>query len=107
DGVRDGDRLGPSAPSARTGRRGADRAREMNGQRQIVRSRDLKFKHMRHHGAALATLSLLLAGLAGCAGVTTSRTPTTPAPLQPLAHLTVATPTADHDVMAQLLDAQF
>ncbi len=79
----------------------------MNGQRQIVRSRDLKFKHMRHHGAALATLSLLLAGLAGCAGVTTSRTPTTPAPLQPLAHLTVATPTADHDVMAQLLDAQF
>lgn len=62
---------------------------------------------MRYRVAGPAVLALVMAGLSGCAGVTTNRTTAAPAPAEPLAHLTVATPTADHDVLAQLLDAQF
>lgn len=72
-----------------------------------MRSRDLKFKHMRYGATTFGVLALVLTGLSGCAGVTTHRMPEASAPEQPLAHLTVATPPADHDVLAQLLDAQF
>lgn len=74
-----------------------------------MRSRDLKFKHMRLPAGKTAVVMLVVAGLSGCAGVTTHRTPDTAraASAEPLARLTVATPDADHDVLAQLLDAQF
>ena len=50
---------------------------------------------------------LLFAGLSGCAAMTPRESVATPAPEQPLAHMTVATPAADHDVLAQLMAAQF
>ncbi|HET8555641.1 MAG TPA: tetratricopeptide repeat protein [Rhodanobacteraceae bacterium] len=62
---------------------------------------------MRHFVTAPGVLMLAAAGLSGCAGMSARQTPSTPPPAQPLAHLTVATPTADHDVLAQLMDAQF
>ncbi|HET6587751.1 MAG TPA: tetratricopeptide repeat protein [Oleiagrimonas sp.] len=62
---------------------------------------------MRHFVTTSGVLMLAVAGLSGCAGMSARQTPTTPPPEQPLAHLTVATPTADHDVLAQLLNAQF
>ncbi|HET7301008.1 MAG TPA: hypothetical protein VFJ01_10215, partial [Oleiagrimonas sp.] len=62
---------------------------------------------MRHFVASSGVLMLAVAGLSGCAGMAARQAPTTPPPEQPLAHLTVATPTADHDVLAQLLNAQF
>ncbi|HEX7342601.1 MAG TPA: tetratricopeptide repeat protein [Rhodanobacteraceae bacterium] len=55
---------------------------------------------------AVVPLVLAVAGLAGCA--TTTPHPVTSAPMaQPQPHLTVATPTASHDAMAQLMDGQF
>ncbi|HET7662078.1 MAG TPA: tetratricopeptide repeat protein [Rhodanobacteraceae bacterium] len=62
---------------------------------------------MRHFVTTSGVLMLAAAGLSGCAGLSARQTPATPPPEEPLAHLTVATPTADHDVMAQLLNAQF
>lgn len=69
-----------------------------------MRSRRLKFKQLWHFVAIAGSVGLAAGALSGCA--------TTPAdhgkaPAQPLDHLNVATPAADHDVLAQLLDAQF
>ncbi len=62
---------------------------------------------MRHLVAGPAALALTWMALSGCVSQA-SRPTTGPAtPEQPLSRLTVATPTADHDVLAQLLDAQF
>ncbi|MDW2980628.1 tetratricopeptide repeat protein [Rhodanobacter sp. KK11] len=58
-----------------------------------------KFKQLRHFTAAAA----LALGLVGCAGAPLRSAPKTIATPQPLAQLTVATPDADHDVVAQLL----
>ncbi|WP_234411282.1 tetratricopeptide repeat protein [Rhodanobacter thiooxydans] len=64
-----------------------------------VRSGAGKFKQLRHF-TAVTTLAL---GLAACAGAPLRSTPKTVSTPQPLAHLTVVTPDADHDVLAQLL----
>ncbi len=56
---------------------------------------------------ASGAAALVASALSGCAGITPREAPSAPPPEQPLAHLTVATPTAGHDVLAQLLDAQF
>jgi len=64
-----------------------------------VRSGAGKFKQLRHFTAAAA----LVLGLVGCAGAPLRSAPKTLATPQPLARLTVATPDADHDVVAQLL----
>lgn len=64
-----------------------------------VRSGASKFKQLRHFTA----LALLALGLAGCAGTPLRSAQKTAGTAQPLAHLVVATPDADHDVMAQLL----
>jgi tetratricopeptide (TPR) repeat protein len=64
-----------------------------------VRSGASKFKQLRHFTA----LALLALGLAGCAGTPLRSAQKTGGTAQPLAHLVVATPDADHDVMAQLL----
>ncbi len=64
-----------------------------------VRSGAGKFKQLRHFTAA-ATLAL---GLAACAGAPPRSAPQTATAPQPLARLVVATPDADHDVLAQLL----
>ena len=58
-------------------------------------SRTCKFKQLRHF-AVFGALAL-----AGCAALPASHTAATPA--QPLAHLTVVTPDAQHDLLAQLL----
>jgi tetratricopeptide (TPR) repeat protein len=57
-----------------------------------------KFKQLRHF-AVLAGCAL---GLAGCAGLPGAKV-SLPAPTQPLDRLTVATPDAEHDLLAQLL----
>jgi tetratricopeptide (TPR) repeat protein len=64
-----------------------------------VRSGASKFKQLRHFTA----LALLALGLAACAGTPLRPTQKAAGTGQPLAHLVVATPDADHDVMAQLL----
>ena len=64
-----------------------------------VRSGASKFKQLRHFTA----LALLALGLAACAGTPLRPMPETAGTAQPLARLVVATPDADHDVMAQLL----
>jgi tetratricopeptide (TPR) repeat protein len=64
-----------------------------------VRSGAGKFKQLRHFTAVTA----LVLGLAACAGAPLRSVPKAPATPQPLAHLTVATPDADHDALAQLL----
>ena len=64
-----------------------------------VRSGAGKFKQLRHF-TAVTTLAL---GLAGCAGAPLRSAPKTASSPQPLARLTVVTPDADHDVLAQLL----
>ena len=64
-----------------------------------VRSGASKFKQLRHFTA----LALLALGLAACAGTPLRPAQKTAGTAQPLAHLVVATPDADHDVMAQLL----
>ncbi|WP_447733058.1 tetratricopeptide repeat protein [Rhodanobacter soli] len=64
-----------------------------------VRSGAGKFKQLRHF-TAVTTLAL---GLAACAGTPLRSAPQTASSPQPLARLTVATPDADHDVLAQLL----
>ncbi|HZX72274.1 MAG TPA: tetratricopeptide repeat protein [Rhodanobacter sp.] len=62
-----------------------------------VRSGSIKFKQLRHFTA----LSALVLVLTACA-VAPSR-PVPPATAQPLAQLVVATPDAEHDLLAQLL----
>jgi tetratricopeptide (TPR) repeat protein len=64
-----------------------------------VRSGAGKFKQLRHF-TAVTTLAL---GLAACAGAPLRSVPKTASSPQPLARLTVVTPDADHDVLAQLL----
>lgn len=64
-----------------------------------VRSGAGKFKQLRHF-TAVTTLAL---GLAACAGTPLRSAPKTASSPQPLARLTVVTPDADHDVLAQLL----
>jgi len=64
-----------------------------------VRSGAGKFKQLRHFTA----LALLALGLAACAGAPLRPAQKTVGTAQPLATLVVATPDADHDVMAQLL----
>jgi tetratricopeptide (TPR) repeat protein len=63
-----------------------------------VRSRAAKFKQLRHFTAAM----VLALSLAACASAP-SRQLQAAASAQPLAQLVVATPDADHDVLAQLL----
>lgn len=64
-----------------------------------VRSGASKFKQLRHFTA----VTLLTLGLAACAGMPLRQAQKTAGTAQPLARLVVATPDADHDVMAQLL----
>jgi len=64
-----------------------------------VRSGASKFKQLRHFTA----LTLLALGLAACAGTPLRPAQKTAGTAQPLTQLVVATPDADHDVMAQLL----
>lgn len=65
--------------------------------RASVLSVTSKFKQLRHFAGALA----VAAGLAGCAAVPGRAA--IPAPTQPLDRLTVVTPDARHDLLAQLL----
>lgn len=62
-----------------------------------VRSGSLKFKQLRHF-TALAALVLVMSA---CAAVPSR--PAAPVTAQPLARMTVATPDAEHDLLAQLL----
>jgi hypothetical protein len=62
-----------------------------------------KFKQMRHFAMAGA----VAVTMAGCATAPAMRLAPTAAPPQPLARLVVATPDADHDVMAQLRRARW
>lgn len=62
-------------------------------------SRLAKFKQLRH----FAVYGMVLATVTGCATVTPGREAAKPAAAQPLDHLTVVTPDADHDLMAQLM----
>jgi tetratricopeptide (TPR) repeat protein len=62
-----------------------------------VRSSAAKFKQLRHFTA------LMLLVLSGCAATPSRPLPKVPVTAQPLARLVVATPDADHDVLAQLL----
>jgi tetratricopeptide (TPR) repeat protein len=64
-----------------------------------VRSGAGKFKQLRHFTA----LTALVLGLAACAGAPRRSAPESAASRQPLARVVVATPDADHDVLAQLL----
>ncbi|MHB1058213.1 MAG: tetratricopeptide repeat protein [Rhodanobacter sp.] len=64
-----------------------------------VRSGAGKFKQLRHFTA----LAALVLGLAACTGAPPRPAPETQATPQPLARAVVATPDADHDVLAQLL----
>jgi tetratricopeptide (TPR) repeat protein len=58
-----------------------------------------KFKQLRHFTA----VALLALGLCACAVAPSRSAPKATRTPQPLAHLVVATPDADHDVLAQLL----
>ncbi len=60
---------------------------------------------MRHCVARSAPVLLAATALSACATLAPHQAPAPPP--QPLAHLDVATPAAGHDVMAQLLTAQF
>ncbi len=64
-----------------------------------VRSGAGKFKQLRHF-TAVTTLAV---GLVACAGTPLRSAPKAASSPQPLARLTVATPDAGHDVLAQLL----
>ena len=64
-----------------------------------VRSGLAKFKRLRHFTAPAA----LLLVLSGCANILTQSPRQKAAARQPLAHLVVATPDAEHDLLAQLL----
>lgn len=61
-----------------------------------------KFKQLRHFAASGA----IFVGLAGCAAMPARQAPKATVPPQPLARLTVATPDADHSLMAQLLTGE-
>lgn len=69
-----------------------------------MRSRRLKFKQLWHFVTVAGGVGLALAALSGCATTATGNGNTA---TQSPDRLTVATPTTDHDVLAQLLDAQF
>jgi tetratricopeptide (TPR) repeat protein len=64
-----------------------------------VRSAATKFKQLRHFTA----VTLLALGLGACAATPLRPAQKTSSTPQPLARVVVATPDADHDVMAQLL----
>jgi tetratricopeptide (TPR) repeat protein len=64
-----------------------------------VRSKLAKFKQLRHFTA----LTALALALAACAGAPVQLTPKSTAAAQPLTRMVVATPDADHDLLAQLL----
>lgn len=64
-----------------------------------MRSRAVKFKQLRHFTAA----ALMLPALAGCAAGSLHNARKLSSAPQPLAHMVVATPDAQHDVLAQLL----
>ncbi len=64
-----------------------------------VRSGTGKFKQLRHFTAVTA----MALALGACAGVAPRGAPKSPGTPQPLARLVVATPDAEHDVLAQLL----
>jgi len=64
-----------------------------------VRSRLTKFKQLRHF--TVLTASVLV--LCGCAQMSQRSSRQASADAQPLAHLVVATPDAEHDLLAQLL----
>jgi tetratricopeptide (TPR) repeat protein len=69
-----------------------------------VRSGQARFKQVRHFAASASLLALLV----GCAQLPATHAPAaTAATPQPLARMTVATPPADRDVLAQLMDAEF
>jgi tetratricopeptide (TPR) repeat protein len=63
-----------------------------------VLSRPIKFKQLRHFAVCAAL------ALTGCAALPADRGAKVPA--QPLAHLTVVTPDAQHDLLAQLLSGE-
>jgi tetratricopeptide (TPR) repeat protein len=65
-----------------------------------VRSRSTKFKQLRHFTA----LSALVLALVACAAAPPRPAP--PVTPQPLARMVVATPDAEHDLLAQLLAAE-
>lgn len=64
-----------------------------------VRSKLAKFKQLRHFTALVA----LALALAACAAAPVQPMPETRATPQPLSRLVIATPDADHDLLAQLL----
>ncbi|HEX5304819.1 MAG TPA: tetratricopeptide repeat protein [Dyella sp.] len=61
-----------------------------------------KFKQWRH----FAVIGTFAVAVAGCASTPVAGPVATPASPQPLAHLVVATPDADHDLVAQLMAAE-
>ena len=61
-------------------------------------SRSAKFKQLRHFGASVIVLALV-----GCTAMPGRTGSSQTASSQPLDHLVVATPDADHDLLAQLL----
>ena len=63
-----------------------------------VLSRSAKFKQLRHFGASVIVLAL-----AGCTAMPGRVASSQAASRQPLDHLVVATPDADHDLLAQLM----
>ncbi len=64
-----------------------------------MRSRLTKFKQLRHFTALTASVLVLC----GCAQMSQRSSRQASADAQPLAHLVVATPDAEHDLLAQLL----
>jgi tetratricopeptide (TPR) repeat protein len=68
-----------------------------------VRSGNAKFKQWRH----FTTSGALLVLLAGCVSTPPRAQQTQPAEKQPLGSMTVATPDADHDLSALLMQGQF
>ncbi|MEO6927018.1 MAG: tetratricopeptide repeat protein [Rhodanobacter sp.] len=75
----------------------SDASKYVNG--GSVRSTAGKFKQLRHFTA----LAALLLSLAACAVAPSRPAPATAVTAQPLARVVVATPDADHDLLAQLL----
>jgi tetratricopeptide (TPR) repeat protein len=63
-----------------------------------VLSRSAKFKQLRHFGASVIVLALV-----GCTAIPSRTGSSQVASRQPLDHLVVATPDADHDLLAQLM----
>lgn len=70
-------------------------------------SNNLKFKRIQRVVANSTGLALVVAALSGCAGVTMNHVSGAGVTGQTPRHMIVATPATDHDVLAQLVDAQF